>query len=1044
VFAAVPAALRQAFARRFNQPTIITGGISPTPRATKQRRIRWRLIQVGGIVALIVGVGAAFEVRSSMLQARLLSRIAGGMSYSVRPGPAEKPHFPVAGPYDERLGYTAIPKFVERLGKEGFTVSHQAQPNTELSDFIARGGYAVYREKTQAGLTVLDRDGHTMFSKRYPDSAYRDFTAVPAPVAGTLTFIEDRGLLDARFPAKNPAVDWLRFSAAAATRLTGFTGNGSVSGGASTLATQLEKFRHSPQGRTGSSEEKLRQMATASMRAYMSGPDSTRARQQIITDYLNSTPLGSRPGFGEINGIADGLRVWYGTDFAAANKVLARPDRPANTAETARIYKQVLSLLLAQRRPAFYLKGNLAELDQLANSHLGALRSVGVITADVAAAARKYRLKMLAEAPLPAAPNFTDRKAVDAIRADLLGTLQAPGLYSLDRLDLSVQSTVDQSAQVGVTKKLKSLATPEGVKSMGMVGHNMLAGEDPSKIIYSVVLYERGEDHHAVRVHADSMAAPFDLNGGAKLILGSTAKLRTVATYLNIVYDLHQKYGALSDKELRAVEPEARDPLTAWAINHLTMTGDTSLKGMLAAAMQRRYSASPWEGFYTGGGLHRFGNFNSDDDSGNPTVQIALRQSINLPMVRLMRDVVRYYSSVDETPTGTAADTERTAYLRRFADKEGREFLSRFYAEYAGLAPATAANLLMDHAKSNPRSIAAAYLMLRPKANAAQLGRYINARLENPVSDADAEKLLRDYGPGKFDLTDTAYIAGVHPLELWLANHLQTAPGATRTAVMEASAPVRQDVYQWLFKTRHRSAQDMRIRTLREEDAFKRVLEEWRGQGYPFTRIVPSLATALGSSGDRPDALARLMGIILNEGVDLPVATVERLTFASATPYETQMKYEPRRRPVRVFAPEVAAMLKETLLGVVEEGTAVRIHNAIMDPMQHPVAIGGKTGTGDNRFKTFGDNGTVLDSRSVDRTATFAFFIGDKLFGTITAYVPGPYSEQYTFTSSLVVQLLKSLSPEVQKLMRETPPAMIAVGAELKSASVRNDEPALR
>jgi len=86
----------------------------------------------------------------------------------------------------------------------------------------------------------------------------------------------------------------------------------------------------------------------------------------------------------------------------------------------------------------------------------------------------------------------------------------------------------------------------------------------------------------------------------------------------------------------------------------------------------------------------------------------------------------------------------------------------------------------------------------------------------------------------------------------------------------------------------------------------------------------------------------------------------------------------------------------------------------------------------------------VLDSRSVDRTATFAFFIGDKLFGTITAYVPGPYSEQYTFTSSLVVQLLKSLSPEVQKLMRETPPAMIAVGAELKSASVRNDEPALR
>lgn len=278
----------------------------------------------------------------------------------------------------------------------------------------------------------------------------------------------------------------------------------------------------------------------------------------------------------------------------------------------------------------------------------------------------------------------------------------------------------------------------------------------------------------------------------------------------------------------------------------------------------------------------------------------------------------------------------------------------------------------------------------------------------------------------------------MHPLDLWLANYVQTAPLATRTQVMDASTPVRQDVYQWLFKTRHRNAQDTRIRTLREEDAFKRVLEEWRGQGYPFTRIIPSLATALGSSGDRPDALARLMGIILNEGVDLPVTTVERMTFASNTPFETQLEYQPQRRPVRVFAPEVAAVLKDTLLGVVEEGTAVRIHNAIMDPQNHPVAIGGKTGTGNNRFKTFGDNGEVLDSRSVDRTATFAFFIGDKLFGTITAYVPGPHSENYTFTSSVVVQLLKTLSPELQKLMRDTPPTVIAVGKELKAASVGN------
>lgn len=95
------------------------------------------------------------------------------------------------------------------------------------------------------------------------------------------------------------------------------------------------------------------------------------------------------------------------------------------------------------------------------------------------------------------------------------------------------------------------------------------------------------------RVHADSLAAPFDLNGGGKLILGSTAKLRTVATYLNIVYDLHQKYATLTAKELTAAQAEARDPLTAWAITHLSMSGDKSLKTMLAAAMQGTIPPAP-------------------------------------------------------------------------------------------------------------------------------------------------------------------------------------------------------------------------------------------------------------------------------------------------------------------------------------------------------------------------------------------------------------------------------------------------------------------
>ena len=41
--------------------------------------------------------------------------------------------------------------------------------------------------------------------------------------------------------------------------------------GGSTLATQIEKFRHSPEGITSSPREKLRQMLSASLRAYHGG-----------------------------------------------------------------------------------------------------------------------------------------------------------------------------------------------------------------------------------------------------------------------------------------------------------------------------------------------------------------------------------------------------------------------------------------------------------------------------------------------------------------------------------------------------------------------------------------------------------------------------------------------------------------------------------------------------------------------------------------------------------------------------------------------------
>jgi membrane peptidoglycan carboxypeptidase len=212
----------------------------------------------------------------------------------------------------------------------------------------------------------------------------------------------------------------------------------------------------------------------------------------------------------------------------------------------------------------------------------------------------------------------------------------------------------------------------------------------------------------------------------------------------------------------------------------------------------------------------------------------------------------------------------------------------------------------------------------------------------------------------------------------------------------------------------------VRIRVLREQDAFRQIHLDWRKQGYPFAFLVPSLATAIGSSGDRPDALAHLMGIIMNDGVELPTVKIEQLNFAAGTPYETELAIMPEA-PKRVFAPEVAATVRRALTNVVEEGTGVRFRGAYHGADGGPLIVGGKTGTGDNRFESFRPGRQPATSRVVDRTATFVFFLGDRFYGTITAYVPGAIAARYKFTSSLAVQLLKSMTPQLQPLLDKAP-----------------------
>jgi hypothetical protein len=72
--------------------------------------------------------------------------------------------------------------------------------------------------------------------------------------------------------------------------------------------------------------------------------------------------------------------------------------------------------------------------------------------------------------------------------------------------------------------------------------------------------------------------------------------------------------------------------------------------------------------------------------------------------------------------------------------------------------------------------------------------------------------------------------------------------------------------------------------------------------GLPLRQRRASLGSAIGSSGDRPAALAELVGILLNDGVRPPTVLMEDLHFAVGTPYEVSLQRMPAAGDPAVYA----------------------------------------------------------------------------------------------------------------------------------------------
>jgi membrane peptidoglycan carboxypeptidase len=1057
-------------------------------RMVTGRRSRWlgrRRTAAGALVLLALGgVAARYEARGSWLQARYFAGQASQLTNEIADGASDQIRFPGDGPYDRRFGYARLPAALQTATGLGYRIAAQVRVSERFAQVVDRGVSPIFQEKTQAGLRILDRRGATVFESRYPEKIYPSVDSVPPAVLQTLLFLENRALLDPRFPNRNPSVDWSRMVKAAADFALSRLGGGRSVPGASTLATQLEKFRHSTEGRTRSAREKLLQMEAASLRSYLGGENTEAARRRIVADYLNSVPLAAIAGYGEVTGLGDGLWAWYGADFDEVNRLLweeARVGRATDSAAVARravAYRQVLSLMLAHRRPSYLLlrAAGRDELRKRTDQHLRLVAHAGIISAQLRDAALAVDLTPRSRAPDVPRVSFIERKAANAVRAELLGLTGVGTLYDLDRFDLTARTTLDLQVQQQVTNLLLRLTDPAFVRKRGLASSGLLDRGDPTRVIYAVELRERTEEGNLVRVQVDNFDSPFSVIEGSKLELGSTAKLRTLISYLEIVEQLYLQHSGRPAAGLRAEPVGAGDWITAWTLAYLAANPDVSLERILGAAMSRPYSASPDESLtggdsltaqnvneqiadpvlgyqaadggvlvdgtreavmprlssasppesLTNGATSTFRNANTTSDQQALSVRDAFVRSVNLPFIRIMRDIVHYY--VYRLPGGMHLlpahsveaprdpdESRRREYVARLADSDGRALIDQFYQKYQE-ADSGAVLEALGRSRSVTQ-LAWAYRSVTPEAGLEEFGEFFRRHVAEPVaSDTRIAALYDGSDPTGFSIADRGHLAGMHPLELWLTAYLHRHPGAPRLEALDSSASVRREIYDGLVPPSRPTAQDQWIISVAEAKAFREICRSWRRLGYPFASLAPSYATAIGSSADRPDQLAELVGILLGDGVRYPVRRVEELHFAAGTPYETLLRLASHDGE-RVLSSEIAAVMRATMVAVVTQGTARRGAGAVRAVDGSALPIGAKTGTGNNRFQVVGPDGLVSEDRAVDRTATVVFFIGDRFYGTITAFVSGMAADGYGFTSSLPVQILKMLGPTLAPLI---------------------------
>ncbi len=313
--------------------------------------------------------------------------------------------------------------------------------------------------------------------------------------------------------------------------------------------------------------------------------------------------------------------------------------------------------------------------------------------------------------------------------------------------------------------------------------------------------------------------------------------------------------------------------------------------------------------------------------------------------------------------------------------------------------------------------LAALIKLAHPQYSLGDMRSFVAKHIADKKQIIDYKKLYHKYFESafdpqalfyNFDLNDRGYLARpVHPLELVVSAQRIKNPEITWNEVLDKTAADRITVYKWLIHSNKKKAQDRAIGIMVDQKAWKEIGKQWRSVGYPF-RLVPSLATVIGVSGDTPESLARLNAIFLSGGKMVNATRISDIHMGEKTPYETHIHVAPEK-PVQVMRESTAELMLEMTRGVVasEHGTGRRLKDGFTLDNGQVLDVRGKTGTNDE------------SETSGLRVGVFAGTIGDRYAVCLSAYITGATGRD-KFTSGLAVQALKMLGPELKPLFEHS------------------------